>query len=255
MAARENIGVGAPAEAGPRLAGLRLAQIAVDVGATKIAVTLTDDPGGPTAFRRSTRTVLRSASSPEAAIGGLIQDVCRERGVATAHVGSVVVGIPGVIDRQSGTIASCPNLPELDGIALGPGLSEWLGMSVHIENDVNVIALGEATTGRGRGIADLACVFVGSGIGCGLILGGELYVGADGTAGEFGHTTVEVNGRQCTCGSQGCLEMYCSGKALSAWAAAVGLELADVTGWPDEFHGAESTIELPAKVIGPHSSP
>lgn len=242
MAARENTGVGAPAEAGPRLAGLRLAQIAVDVGATKIAVTLTDDTGGSTAFRRSTRTVLRSASSPEAAIGGLIKDVCRERGVATARVGSVVVGIPGVIDRQSGTIASCPNLPELDGIALGPGLSEWLGLSVHIENDVNVIALGEATAGRGRGIADLACVFVGSGIGCGLILGGELYVGADGTAGEFGHTTVEVNGRQCTCGSKGCLEMYCSGKALSAWAAAVGLESAHVTGWPDEFHGAEGTI-------------
>lgn len=242
MAARENTGVGAPADAGPRLAGLRLAQIAVDVGATKIAVTLTDDTGGSTAFRRSTRTVLRSAPSPEAAIGGLIKDVCRERGVDTARVGSVVVGIPGVIDRQSGTIASCPNLPELDGIALGPGLSEWLGLSVHIENDVNVIALGEATAGRGRGIADLACVFVGSGIGCGLILGGELYVGADGTAGEFGHTTVEVNGRQCTCGSKGCLEMYCSGKALSAWAAAVGLESADVTGWPDEFHGAEGTI-------------
>jgi glucokinase len=159
-----------------------------------------------------------------------------------ASVGTVVIGIPGVIDRQSGTIASCPNLPELDGIALGPGLSEWLGVSVRIENDVNVIALGEATAGRGRGIANLACVFVGSGIGCGLILGGELYVGADGTAGEFGHTTAEVNGRQCTCGSKGCLEMYCSGKALSAWAAGAGLESADLTDGPDEFHGAEGTV-------------
>ncbi len=242
MAAHENTGVGAPPGTGARLAGLRLAQIAVDVGATKIAVTLTDDMGKPTVFRRSTRTVLRSASSPEDAIGELIRDVCRERGLATEHLGSVVIGIPGVIDRQSGTIASCPNLPEMDGIALGPGLSEGLGLSVHIENDVNVIALGEATAGRGRGIADLACVFVGSGIGCGLILGSELYVGADGTAGEFGHTTVEVNGRQCTCGSRGCLEMYCSGKALSVWAAAAGLESADVAGWPGEFHGAEGTI-------------
>lgn len=243
MAVQENTVTRTPADTGAQLPGFRLFRVAVDVGATKIAVTLTDDTGKPAVFRRSTRTVLRSAPSPEDAIGELVKDVCRRRGIAMEHVNSVMVGIPGVIDQLSGTIASCPNLPELDGIALGPGLSEWLGLSVHIENDVNVIALGEATAGRGRGIADLACVFVGSGIGCGLILGGELYVGADGTAGEFGHTIVEINGRPCTCGSRGCLEMYCSGKALSARAAALGLATPRVSGSHDRFHGAEGLIK------------
>jgi glucokinase len=241
-AAREHIKEGARPDPHAPTAGLGLVQIALDIGATKIAVTLIDHTGQAMVSRHSTRMLLRASSSPQVAIGQLIKDVCQERGVAPERVGSVVIGVPGVLDRRSGTVASCPNLPELDGKALGRGLSESLGVAVRVENDVNLIALGEATAGRGRGIADVACVFVGSGIGCGLILGGELYVGADGTAGEFGHTIVEPNGRLCTCGNRGCLEMYCSGKALSAWAAAVGLKSPQMSGRRGELYGAEGAV-------------
>jgi glucokinase len=228
---------------GVRAAPSPIAQIAVDIGGTKIAVTVTVDRAKPAVVRRSTRTVLRSAPSPEEGMSQLIRDALHAHGLTLEQVGSVVVGIPGVIDRHTGTIASCPNLPELDGRALGRRMSESLGLRVRVENDVNVTAVGEATAGRGQGIADVACILVGSGIGCGLILRGELYVGADGTAGEFGHTIVAADGRPCTCGSRGCLEMYCSGKALAARAEALGLDSAHSSKARGEFHGAEGLIE------------
>jgi glucokinase len=92
---------------------------------------------------------------------------------------------------------------------------------VIVENDVNLICLGEHKAGRGKGIDDVVCVYVGSGIGAGLILNGRLYAGVDGVAGELGHTVIEPEGRICTCGRRGCLEMYCSGKALALRAESI----------------------------------
>jgi glucokinase len=231
-----------PAEGGARLMGLGRAQMAIDVGGTKMAITLSVDGARAAVLRRSTRSVLRLAASPEEAISELVRNVCRECDVALERVDSILVGIPGVIDRLTGLVASCPNLPELDGVILGPRMSDSLGLVVRVENDVNVTTVGEVVSGRGRGISDVACVLVGSGIGCGLVLGGELYVGADGTAGEFGHTIVEPNGRRCTCGACGCLEMYCSGKALSVRAVTVGLEPSQPSSSSRRFHGAEGLI-------------
>jgi len=217
--------------------------VAVDVGATKTAATLMHADGEVTRrWHRPTREVLDSASTPDSAIGQLVRDLCREGDLGLEGVHSVVVGIPGILDRRRGVVASCPNLPELDGTALAMQLSEQLHLSVQVENDVNIIALGEHWSGRARGIDEVACVMVGSGIGCGLVLGGDLYVGTDGTAGELGHTVVELNGRECTCGGCGCLEMYCSGKALARWATTAGLQTANPHPQRGEFHGAESVI-------------
>ncbi len=217
--------------------------LAIDIGATKTTLAWTTDVAHVLRRRRfSTRELLASYPDPAAAIARLIESARDEDHSESEQFDSVVVGIPGVIDRRAETVASCPNLPELDGVMLGPILAERLGVTVIIENDVNVAAIGEQSVGRGRGIDDVACIFVGSGVGCGLVLGGRLYLGADGTAGEFGHTVIEAHGRKCTCGGRGCLEMYCSGKALAGWAASAGLAPADPSRRADEFHGAEGVI-------------
>ena len=154
----------------------------------------------------------------------------------------VGVGVPGQVDRENGTVLSCPNLHVLDGAALGPEASAELGVPVYIDNNTNLISLGEHTAGVGKGVEDMAVVFVGSGVGCGLILNGELYEGADGVAAEFGHTKVVPNGLLCTCGGHGCLEMYCSGKALTLVAEQI-FKPRDLYALGTRFAGAQLLIE------------
>ncbi len=125
------------------------------------------------------------------------------------------IGVPAVLDSNTQEIVSCPNLPGLDRLPLGTLLSPKINLPVLVENDVNLIALGEHSFGRGKGIDNLACIYVGSGLGCGLILRGQLYTGADGAAAEFGHTIFDPEGKICGCGAQGCIEMYCSGRSLT----------------------------------------
>lgn len=199
-----------------------MVRLGLDIGGTKTVIGIVDEQGmiGRRVKQPSTQA-LQAAETPADSLAASIRGFCQQTGIELTAVEGVGVGFPGVMDRLSQRIVSCPNLPVLDGLPLGPELTERLGIPVFVENDVNLIALGEHFKGRGKGIDDLACIYVGSGIGCGLILDGRLYPGADGAAGEFGHTAIEPQGRRCTCGGQGCLEMYCSGKALALQAASI----------------------------------
>lgn len=132
-----------------------------------------------------------------------------------SEVEGLGIGVPGTVDRSRGIVLECPNLHVLDHTALAPEAASELRIPVYIDNNTNLIAIGEHTAGIGRGVDDMVVVFVGSGVGSGLILRGALYEGADGGAAEIGHTVVVPNGLACTCGGHGCLEMYCSGKALT----------------------------------------
>ena len=198
--------------------------LAIDIGGTKIAIAAVDSSNVVQKWIKQPAVRLADdPNGPTTALAEFISDFLEATGLSTAHIQGICVGVPGIFDTQTQQVASCPNLPVLDGVPLGLELADRLHLPVFVENDVNLIALGEHRWGRGRGIDDLACVFVGSGIGCALILGGQLYGGADGAAGEFGHTVIEPDGLSCTCGGRGCLEMYCSGKALSLQAPALNL--------------------------------
>ncbi len=118
----------------------------------------------------------------------------RERSIRLTDVVGVGVGIPGIVDREAGTVLSCPNLPVLIGSAMAADAGQELGVPVYIDNNTNLISLGEHNAGIGRDVDDMAVVWVGSGLGCGLILSGRLYEGADGAACELGHTIVVPNG-------------------------------------------------------------
>jgi glucokinase len=126
----------------------------------------------------------------------------------------VSISVPGVVDRRTELVVSCPNLQNWDGLPIGRLAAAALGLPVVIENDANLAALGERWLGAARGCDDAVCLTLGTGIGCGIILGGRLYAGSTGGAGELSHTIVEKDGRPCTCGRRGCLESYASGRAI-----------------------------------------
>lgn len=193
--------------------------IGIDIGGTKTVIGLVGEHGRILAHSKIlSAAALATAGNPAEALANAIRSFVAQHGVTLAQVRGIGIGIPGVIDRATDSIANCPNLGVINGYPLGAALTAQLGLPAFIENDVNLIALGEHLHGRGRGVDNLAAIYVGSGLGCGLIVNHRLYVGSDGAAGEFGHIVIEPDGLVCTCGGIGCLEMYCSGKALAVQA-------------------------------------
>ena len=127
---------------------------------------------------------------------------------------AIGVGAAGQIDRKAGVILDAPNLG-VKNMALGDMLSKQFGKPVGVANDVEVAALGEYLYGSGQGFSNFVCVFVGTGIGSGIVQNGRLYTGFTGTAGEIGHVVIDAGGRICGCGCRGCLEAYASRTAIT----------------------------------------
>src|SRR5579884_54925 len=127
---------------------------------------------------------------------------------------AIGVGAAGQIDRQAGVILDAPNLGVRD-MALGNILGQQFNTTVYVGNDVEVAALGEYLYGAGRGYNNFVCIFVGTGIGSGIVQNGKMYTGLTGTAGELGHMVIQAGGRICGCGGRGCLEAYASRTAIT----------------------------------------
>jgi len=133
---------------------------------------------------------------------------------AGATIVAVGVGAAGQIDRKNGVVVDAPNLGVKD-MPMAEILGKQFGKPVAVGNDVEVAALGEYLYGAGRGYATFVVMFVGTGIGGGIVQNGRLYAGLTGTAGEVGHMTIQAGGRNCPCGSRGCLEAYASRTAIT----------------------------------------
>lgn len=127
---------------------------------------------------------------------------------AARRVVGIGVGCAGCIDAVRGVVQFSPNLPRWKGAPLAEFLVARLGVPCILDNDVNMMALGEARDGAARGARNVCCVTIGTGVGGGLILDGRLYRGPSMTAGELGHIPVVPGGIRCPCGSRGCLERY-----------------------------------------------
>ena len=135
----------------------------------------------------------------------------------------VGIGISGFVDAARGIELYSPILGWRE-VPLAAPLSQLVGLSVYLENDVNALTLAERWYGAGRAFRNFVCVTVGEGIGAGVVIGGELYRGATGGAGELGHTTINPDGPRCRCGERGCLEVYASDRFLLSQAKALGYE-------------------------------
>jgi predicted NBD/HSP70 family sugar kinase/biotin operon repressor len=125
------------------------------------------------------------------------------------------VALSGPIDIDQGTVHAGKILPSWAGVKPVDELAARLGLHVHLDNDANLGALAEVTLGAGIGARDAIYLMVSGGVGAGLILGGELYRGSGGTAGELGHVLVDESGPICRCGNRGCLEMMAGGNAIT----------------------------------------
>ena len=152
-------------------------------------------------------------------IAGLIEGLAAEVGVRPLALG---MGVPGLADLEQGVVKFLPNLPtQWREVAAGEHLSQALGCSVRLLNDVRMATLGELVYGHGQAEADRghrgAMVFyaLGTGIGGGLAIDGRLYLGPMGASAEFGHMTIVPDGPACSCGSRGCLEIYAGGPAIT----------------------------------------
>ncbi|MDQ0101793.1 putative NBD/HSP70 family sugar kinase [Paenarthrobacter nicotinovorans] len=140
----------------------------------------------------------------------LLEKLLRENGIDRTAVVGAGAGIPGPIDRRSGTVAQGAILPEWVGIDILRRLEEALNCPVFVDNDANLGALSEVTWGPHSGVSNLMFLKIGSGIGAGLILNGFPYYGNVGITGEIGHATIHEHGLVCRCGNRGCLETIAS---------------------------------------------
>jgi len=171
--------------------------------------------------------------------------IARELGAS----GAIGLGSPGLLDRARGAVIEAPNLHFLEGISLRDELARRLGLApdaVALENDANVAALAEHWLGAGRGESHLCLVTLGTGVGGGLVLAGELYSGPGGMAGEIGHVVVDPNGPPCGCGARGCLETRASASAARRRALERGLpgDLAELAAAARRSAGPERTLLL-----------
>jgi glucokinase len=181
--------------------------IGVDVGGTKVAAGVVDENG--TIIARARRET--PSTDPEAT-EDTIAEVVAEL-VASHDVEAVGLGAAGFIDEKRATVLFAPNLAWRNE-PLRDDVQRRVNLPVVVENDANAAAWGEARFGAGRGEDQLLCITVGTGIGGGIVLDGELYRGRFGIAAEFGHLRVVPDGLRCGCGNKGCWEMYASGNAL-----------------------------------------
>jgi glucokinase len=184
--------------------------IGVDLGGTKMLVGALKG----TEVRWESREASTGQSEDE-----LVELLVREVGEAHAArpgAAAVGLGIPATIDHDNGIAVSAVNLPLAD-LPIRDLVSERVGLPVFVDNDANVAALAEHLYGAARGADDAVMLTIGTGIGGGLILGGEVYRGATGAGAELGHTVIDINGPPCqgNCPGRGCVETLASGTAIA----------------------------------------
>lgn len=187
--------------------------IGVDLGGTNLRIAAVDEQG---------KLIEKVTLGTQVALGRsrVVDDMCdairrmSEKYRNDSTLLGIGIGVPGIIDMQTGMVRESPNLPGWSDYPVRAEIEERLGTRVLLENDANAAAFGEKWLGAGQLVDDMAMLTLGTGVGGGLVLGGRLWHGMNGMAAEFGHTTVEPDGAQCGCGNRGCVEAYASATAI-----------------------------------------
>lgn len=190
-------------------------RIGVDIGGTNVKIAIVDEKGH----------IAYSNSEPTRAEMGykytiqniitLIKTSLKETSIPKESIGGIGIGCPGQIDSENGIVRLLPNIPGWVNVPLSQIMETEFGIKTFLDNDVRVATLGELTFGAGKGLKNLICITVGTGIGSGIVIDGKLVRGASGTAGEIGHMVLQDHmGEMCGCGHTGCLESLASGPTI-----------------------------------------
>lgn len=206
--------------------------VGIDIGGTKTNIGLVDDRGR-VLFSEKMPTQADDPQGLAWQAKATVERLCGRAGVSMEDIHFIGAGVPGTVDIQTGLVSYCPNIKWFD-VPMGEYLHQAFERRVVISQDSRNGALAEKTFGAGKPYTDLICITIGTGIGCGIILGGKVFHGAQNTAGELGHTPIAKNGPECLCGNRGCLERYACGTAIFERAFAQ---------YPDAFEGREKRCE------------
>lgn len=189
--------------------------LGVDVGGTKIQVSLVEESGGIVKRDRGSTPRDGGPEQAVAAIERLIEKLLKQEGLQSSDLEAMGVAVPGVVDPDAGRVVCTPNM-SLTGVALGSHLESRFRLPVALGNDCNLGALGETWLGSARSAESAMAVLVGTGIGGGFVRKGKLWRGAREAAGEIGHIVMQIGGPRCGCGNDGCLEALASRSAIEA---------------------------------------
>jgi len=184
--------------------------VGVDLGGTKIAGAVVDAQGR---IRQRVFKLTEAQDGPNAVLDRIVHVVresVRDAGLELNKILAVGIGSPGPLDPDAGVVVHSPNLPGWDRVRVKDHVQQALGRPVFMDNDCNVATLAEHVLGAGRGVSDLIGLFLGTGIGGGVIIANRLHRGFSKQGGELGHVVVDVNGPKCGCGQRGCIEALAS---------------------------------------------
>ncbi|HOK47740.1 MAG TPA: ROK family protein, partial [Bryobacteraceae bacterium] len=193
--------------------------VGIDVGGTKIAAGVLDRSMN----LLSVYVTKEHAGQLPAQVVGAIEraywETLKQARVSHGEIAGIGLSFAGHVDGRRGVVLTSSNMPEWDQVPLRDIVAKRLAQNVLIDNDTNLAVIAEQRYGAARGASDVVYITFSTGVGMGILVGGKLYRGCTGTAGEIGHTVVEVDGRRCSCGKRGCLMAYASGIALRnlAW--------------------------------------
>lgn len=189
-------------------------RIGIDLGGTNIAAAIVNNE-----FKIVKKMSIPTGREREAALimddmAALCKNVCAEAGIDFAEIEAIGIASPGVANHTDGVVEYSCNLP-FRKFPICAELGKRLGLSnIHVENDANAAAWGEAVAGAAKGTKDSVMITLGTGVGGGVIIGGKVFSGSNYAGTELGHIVIEVGGRQCGCGRKGCWEAYSSATGL-----------------------------------------
>lgn len=192
--------------------------IGCDLGGTNLRAAIVDVENGRVLHHMSIPTMARSGhDAVMMRMADVFLQLTQSSGVSKDEIGGIGIGVPGVLDLEKGEVLFLPNLAGTwPHVPLKATIEKLTGLPTTLLNDVRSITHGEWLFGAGCGVDTVAVFAIGTGIGGGLVVNGQLLLGIGGTAGELGHMTVDFNGPRCGCGNYGCVEAYASGPAITA---------------------------------------
>jgi glucokinase len=192
-----------------------LLSLGIDLGGSKILTAVVDPQGRILSSDESVTPATEGRDLVIQAIVDSAHGALEQASVSISEISVVGIGAPGISNPEAGILFTSPNLPGWRNVLLRDIIQDKLGAKAFLINDANAAALGEFYFGAARGARNFIYITLSTGIGGGIVIDGEIYAGAIGTAGEIGHMTIDDNGPICNCGNRGCWETLASGTALA----------------------------------------
>jgi glucokinase-like ROK family protein len=191
--------------------------LGADLGATGLEVAVLTPDLQVLASHREAADVRRGPGLVLSRVRALMAELLAQCGKTARDVVAIGIGVPGPVDFETGQLVNPPLMPEWDSFSIRDDLRADYSAPVFVDNDVNLMALGELWRLQ-RGLQNFLVIKIGTGIGCGIVCHGEVYRGANGSAGDVGHICVDPHGPRCHCGNLGCVESMAGGPAIAAQA-------------------------------------